>query len=208
MYNIDMKQYSERLIACFEGDEKKQAELSNLLRNLVFKLEKNIYHYNNIKKTMENTNSFDSFFSKLPLYFEIESIFVSMRSTIDMFLHLINFCFDLDIPKKSIHIQEILSSNIPQSTKNILSKYTDRRNNKAWSFVYSMRNEIVHENSIIERTQLYVENFEGNNVLFMTYREKDRNFLTLCRECFKLLDRLTQRTMADIERNLKLNSPS
>ena len=53
MYKIDINSYLASIIPNLNETQKKD-EAILLFRNLVFKLEKNLYHYNNINRILEN----------------------------------------------------------------------------------------------------------------------------------------------------------
>lgn len=202
IYKINIQTHFEEIFPYVDTHQKKD-EILVLFQNLVFKLEKNLYHFENIKINLEKSNKTNNIVDKMPIYFEMESLFVSLRSTVDMLLHLLNDCLRLNIEKKDVSIFSIFQSNIPKNFKNIFGQYVTKRNNPIWEFIYTFRNDIVHDVSIVQALPITFKEIEGNYYIFCTYEGRSRDLLDLYKESLKLLDRFIAKTLDMLSITLK-----
>jgi hypothetical protein len=202
MYKIDINAYANSIIPHFEDPQKKD-EAVILFQNLVFKLEKNLYHYNTIKKMVDSSSKKDHFFDLMPIYFEMESLLVSFRSTIDMIMHILNFSLELKIENKDVSLFSVLNSNIPEKFKNISRAYVSKNKNSTWDFIYTLRNEIVHKQSIFQVLPVHIKTIEGNDYLFCLYKNQERDVMDLFKLGLKFIDRYAEKNLGILEIVLK-----
>ena len=202
MYKIDINSYLASIIPNLNETQKKD-EAILLFRNLVFKLEKNLYHYNNINRILENSTKKDNFFEKMPIYFEMESLFVSFRSTIDMLMHVLNYILDLKIANKDVSLFFFFLSNIPENFKNISKSYVSKFNNPIWEFIYSFRNDIVHERSIFQVLPIRFKEIGEYHYIYCIFQDKEKDLMDLFKECFKFLDQYISRNLNMLEITIK-----
>src|SRR5690625_3316561 len=107
MYNVNIARYQKELLERLPED--RHEAVVNLFKNIAFKLEKNLYYYTNILNNIKNIQNTNDFKSMLPIYFDIETLLISLRSSIDVILHLINDVMELgiesyDVDRKSTRL--------------------------------------------------------------------------------------------------------
>ena len=187
MYNVNIARYQKELLEQLPEDRHKT--VVNLFKNIAFKLEKNLYYYTNILDNIDNIHNTDDFRSMLPIYFDIETLLISLRSSIDVVLHLINDVMELGIESNDVHIGSI-RRRLKRGSRmfNVLNRYTGRGSGDSWQFLYYFRNDIVHERSIYELMDFYLIGEEGNERLYVDFRNKRDDFIQLFRNCFRIVD--------------------
>src|SRR5690625_1990238 len=187
MYNVNIARYQKELLEQLPEDRHKT--VVNLFKNIAFKLEKNLYYYTNILDNIDNIHNTDDFRSMLPIYFDIETLLISLRSSIDVVLHLINDVMDLGFESNDVHIGSI-RRRLKRGSRmfNVLNRYTGRGSGDSWQFLYYFRNDIVHERSIYELMDFYLIGEEGNERLYVDFRNKRDDFIQLFRNCFRIVD--------------------
>lgn len=176
-------------------DDEQQAELQDFFDSIQFKLNRTKYHFNQIKHVIrhagdpENDNYYDEV--HLPIYYEMEGFLVSLRSTIDILLHLINFTFQLGLSGYDVQLHNVYRHRkLPKALKNIFDRYTRPYNNPVWTFIYTFRNETVHEKSIHQVLPIHVDMFtEGNEPLvFFIHEDAEREIKSFFNNCIRFLE--------------------
>src|SRR5690625_123077 len=187
MYNVNIARYQKELLERLPED--RHEAVVNLFKNIAFKLEKNLYYYTNILNNIKNIQNTNDFKSMLPIYFDIETLLISLRSSIDVILHLINDVMELGIESYDVHIGSI-RRRLKRGSRmfNILDRYIGRRSGNSWQFLYYLRNDIVHENSIYELMDFYLIGEGGSERLYVDFRNKRDDFIQLFKNCFRVVD--------------------
>lgn len=175
-------------------DETKHTNLHNIFSSLEFKLNKNQYHFDNIKNTIGNADVLDKpdYYETvhLSIYYEMESFLVSLRSSVDVLLHLVNFSFDLEVSTNDVNLYNVFHhKKLPRSVKHIFERYTKPYNNPTWTFIYTSRNEIVHEKSVnlVLPIDIRLFGFEKPTVFF-EWEENQREMLVFFNQCVRFLE--------------------
>lgn len=172
-------------------DEDRYNRVSELFESINFKMSRNEYHFGNIKSIVRDTDimEVENYYTSinLPIYFEMESLLVSLRSTVDILMHLINDLFELRLD--DVYIGNIFKHpRLPSEVKNILKKYTRTFDNTTWNFIYTSRNEIVHEKSIPQILPVNIDPFQFNQInVFMKWEDIDREIISFLNQCLKFL---------------------
>lgn len=189
---IDMSEIYDDIFE--KVSEGKQNSLHDYFDSIEFKLLKNAYHYDRIMETIKHAGKTDSdeFYNQvhLPIYFEMESFLVSLRSSVDVCLHLLNFVFDMDLKQNEVNLHTVFHHpQLPKSIRNIFERYTRPYNNPTWNFIYTSRNEVVHEKSVNQVLPLNIDFFSTSEPLFFfLYEKNDREMATFFNQCLKFLD--------------------
>lgn len=151
MKNENINLFYEKMEDLLNDDDR--IIIYDTLSNLDFKLHKNQYHLNNMlhllnkELDMEDENMYDNII--FPLYFEFESLLVSLRSAVDILMKIANHLFDFKLQNMDLTLYNIYKHpKLPKNLKNIMDRYTRSFNNPNWTFIYTSRNEIVHSTSI------------------------------------------------------------
>jgi len=205
--NIEPMEYYVQISDYFEED--KQSELHDILDAIRFKLNRNMYHVNNIKKIVEQAKDLErnDYYSDiyLPIYYEIEGFLVSLRSSVDILLHLINFTYRFELRENDVNLYNIYNHrHLPKPTKNIFDRYTRPYNNPTWNFIYTFRNEIVHEKSIHQVLPVRIDLFSNEEPLvFFMLEENDREMSAFFNNCLRFLDNFASQIFQSIEVSLK-----
>lgn len=174
-------------------NENKHHELYDIFSSLEFKLNKNKYHFEQINEIIDNSSELIEDYYKevhLPIYYEFESFLVSLRTSVDILLHLVDFSFDFKMNKNDITLYNIFHhKKLPKNLKNIFERYTRPYNNPTWTFIYTSRNEIVHEKSVSQILPITVDifNFEKPTVFF-EWEEIKREMITFLNQCLRFLE--------------------
>lgn len=167
-----------------------------------FKMKRNHYHFQNIKKIVQDTNilEVEDFYTaiNLPIYFEMESFLVSTRSTVDILMHLLNSIYNLQL--KDVYISNVFKHpSLPSEVRNVLKKYTRNFDNATWTFIYTSRNEIVHEKSIPHILPVNVDPFQFESInLFFKWEDIDRELISFFNQCLKFLTNFSQQLFSNI----------
>lgn len=194
MYNVNINYYRENITSYYENEEYKI--IDGLFKNIAFKLEKNLYYYGSIIDNVEKSSDTEDFLEMLPIYFDLETLFISLRSSVDVILHLINKILDLGLESRDVTVNTLYHSlDRNSSLRNIFNKYTRKRNNNTWNFLYYFRNDIVHEKSVYEIMSFEFMLVDGKNRLLISYREKEEDFNSLFKRCFSLIDGLLEEVL-------------
>lgn len=174
--------------------EEKQVELHDIFEAAQFKLNRNRYHFQNIKNIIEKSSNVETldYYEDiyLPLYYEMESILVSLRSSVDMFLHLINNVFDFGLVQNDVNLYNIYHhKQLPQYVKNIFNRFTRPYNNPVWNFIYSARNDIVHEKSVNQVIPVNIDLFSSETpIVLLTWDGQEKEMISFFNQALKLLD--------------------
>ena len=181
--------------------ESKQKNLHDYFDAIEFKLLKNSYHFDRIMQTIQQANKVESDdfhdLVHMPIYFEMESFLVSLRSSVDVCLHLLNFLFDMELRENEVTLHTVFHHpQLPKSIRNIFERYTRPYNNPTWNFIYTSRNEVVHEKSVNQVLPLNIDFFSSLEPLFFfQYEKNDREMVSFFKQCLKFLDTFTSQLM-------------
>lgn len=199
MYKTNIAHYQDELLKTFVGDSEKQKVL-DLFQNLVFKLEKNLYHLNNINLFIEKASGKNDFLSLMPIYFELESFLVSTRSSVDMLMHILNYCLHYEIESTQVSVSSVYRcKKLSKPLKEIFARYTTPYNNPTWSFIYLFRNEVVHEKSIFQVMPLQFKPVLDHTFLYAKIENKDKEITDHLKVCLRFLDKFIERVLSILE---------
>lgn len=203
MYKTDIYRYQKEILKKFPKQEE-QEKVLELFQNLVFKLEKNLYHLNNINFSIEKSSGKNEFFHLMPIYFELESFLVSTRSSVDMLMHLLNYCLAYDIDNRQVSVSSLFhSGQLSKPLKDIFARYTTPYNNPTWSFIYLFRNEVVHEKSIFQALPIYFKDVLEHSFLYFRVDNTEKEVTDYLKVCLRFLDTFTDRVLSVLEVSLK-----
>lgn len=197
----------------FFHDEKRE-KVSQHLQSLQFKMEKNHYHVGRLKKIIEQISIDDEEFYNnihLPIYYEAENLLITLRSTVDIAMHLINSSFSLGLTGMDVSTYHVYQhTQLPNQLKQIFYRFTRKKDNLAWNFISTSRNEIVHETSIPFVLPIHVDFFDisdsvlGDNAfVFFDYESKKRDLLTFMNLCINFLSSFLSELLRSIFLSLK-----
>jgi len=203
MYQTDIYRYQTEILKHFPSQED-QVKVLELFQNLVFKLEKNLYHLNNINFSIEKASGKNEFFSLMPIYFELESFLVSTRSSVDMLMHIINYCLGYNIDNKQVSVSSLFHSGLlSKPLKDIFSRYTTPYDNPTWSFIYLFRNEVVHEKSIFQALPIFFKPVLEHQFLYAKIGNYEKEVTDYLKVCLRFLDTFADRILSVLEVSLK-----
>ncbi len=196
MYKTDILHYQNEILKNFSKQEE-QEKILQLFQNLVFKLEKNLYHLNNINLSIEKASGKNDFFTLMPIYFELESFLVSTRSSVDMLMHILNYCLDYDIDNYQVSVSSVYhSGRLSKPLKDIFDRYTTPYNNPTWSFIYLFRNEVVHEKSVFQALPIYFKEILDNYFLYAKIGNSEKEITDYLKVCLRFLDTFIERVLS------------
>lgn len=204
--NLEPMEYYNRICDFFEEEE--QNALHELFDSIEFKLNRTNYHLNNINSIMNQAGDLErlDYYKDIhmPIYYELEGLLVSLRSSVDMLLHLINFCYKMNLKNIEVTLYNIYSNRkLTKNTKNIFDRYTRPYNNPTWNFIYTFRNEIVHEKSINQVLPIKIDLFTLDTPLaFFVVENKEKEILTFLDQCMRFLDTFSSLIFQSIEVSL------
>lgn len=184
-------------------EEDKYDSVLTIIESIDFKMARNEYHFSNIQRIVTETNALETDdFSQsitMPLYFEMESLLISMRSTVDMLMHLLNGVYGLGLVK-DVYINNVFKHpRLPSEIKNVLRKYTRTFDNPTWSFIYTSRNDIVHEKSIPQVLPIYVDLFHSEQFnVFFKWEGVDREIQSFLNQCNGFLKNFSRQLYENI----------
>jgi hypothetical protein len=203
MYKTNIAYYQNELLKTFVGDSEKQKVL-DLFQNLVFKLEKNLYHLNNINLFIEKASGKNDFLTLMPIYFELESFLVSTRSSVDMLMHILNYCLHYEIESTQVSVSSVYRcKKLSKPLKEIFARYTTPYNNPTWSFIYLFRNEVVHEKSIFQVMPLQFKPVLDHTFLYAKIGKTDKEITDHLKVCLRFLDKFIERVLSILEISIK-----
>lgn len=189
---MDVMDYYEAITESFS--EEKQMKLHDIFESAQFKLNRNTYHLNKINAIIDKSSELDhhDYYEDIymPLYYEIESLLVSLRSGVDMFLHLVNTVFDYGMMGNDVTLYSVYHHpELPKPVKNIFNRFTRPYNNPVWNFIYSARNEIVHEKSINQVIPINIDLFSAEQpIVLLQWEGQEKELFALLRQSLRLLD--------------------
>ena len=196
LYKTDLSLHQAEILKNFT-EPTQQEKIKELFQSIVFKLEKNLYHLNNISHSIEKASEKNDFLSLMQLYFELENFLISTRSSVDMVMHLINYCLDLNIDENTVAVSTVYrSKKLPKPMKDIFNRYTTPYNNPTWSFIYLLRNEVVHEKSIYQVLPIYFKPVLDTNFLYMKTNSGEKEMLDHLKVCLRFLDTFVDRVLS------------
>lgn len=177
--------------------------LDDILTTLEFRLNKNHYLFKNICTLSKNKSTIDDDV----IYYESENLIINIRSTVDILLQLINTVYKMELSGLNINVKNIVRhKKMTNALKDIFLLHTHPKN-QFWNFIYTTRNEIVHEVCI--KTQLPIlldEDYRDGEVIYKTvfvnkHGDKE-DLLVFYKQCVKLIDELTLNSLHVIGKNL------
>lgn len=179
-------------------------DVYDLLGIIDFKLSKNKYHLESMKKILkidienQDVDMYDVVIN--PLYFEFESLLVSLRSTVDILLKMPNYLFDLRLENMNLTLANVYKHyNLPKELKNIFDRFTRPYNNPNWNFIYTSRNEIVHSTSIDNVLPIDLEIQEsGSPFAFFEFEGIPREIITFLSNSIRFLDNFSNELLVAI----------
>lgn len=192
---IDIEQYVNDLIERFPEED--HSKVYELFESIEFKLKRNSYHFQNIKEIIQRANkaASDNYYDNIyfPIYYEMEGLLVSLRSSVDILLHFINFSFQLELEAQEVNLYKIYHHPmLPKAIKNIFDRYTRPFDNPTWDFIYKFRNETVHERSINQVLPINVDLFSSKEPLvFFKLKNTDREMEDFFKQCLRFLETFT-----------------
>lgn len=201
--DLDVMVYYDAVSEHYEEEKKQQ--LFEIFDALNFKLKRNTYHLSNINKILENATNLENndYYNDIymPIYFEIEGFLVSIRSSVDMILHLNNYVFDFGLPNIEITLASIYHhKELPKMVKNIFDRYTRPYKNPTWNFIYTFRNEIVHEKSVHQVLPINIDMFLTEKPsIFFSMDHSDKELLSFFNNCLRFLETFVSQMLSSIE---------
>lgn len=196
MYKTDIYRYQTEILKRFPEQED-QEKILELFQNLVFKLEKNLYHLTNINFSIQKASGKNNFVDLMPIYFELESFLVSTRSSVDMLMHILNYCLKFNIENNQVSVSSIFrNTHLKKPMKDIFSRYTSPYNNPTWSFIYLFRNEVVHEKSIFQALPIYFKDILGQYFLYAKIGNAEKEITDHLKVCLRFLDTFVDRILS------------
>lgn len=203
MYKTDIHFYQREILSRFP-EQSSQEKILELFQNLIFKLEKNLYHLNNISFSIKKASGKNDFFALMPIYFELESFLVSTRSSVDMLMHILNYCLDYDIENTQVSVSSLFhSGKLNKPLKDIFNRYTSPYNNPTWSFIYLFRNEVVHEKSIFQALPMYFKPVLDQSFLYLKIGVAEKEITDHLKVCLRFLDTFVERILTVLLVSLK-----
>ena len=206
MIDKELTEYHSEIEEFF--DESKHSDLYDIFTALDFKLNKNRYHFNNINRIIDEADvlATEDFYNTihLPIYYEVESFLVSLRSSVDILLHLVNFTFDLKLITNEVTLYQVFHhKKLPKNVKNIFERYTRPYNNPMWNFIYTSRNEIVHEKSVNQILPITIDLFGYEKpTVFFEWENAEREILVFFDQCLRFLERFVLQFLQSIKISL------
>lgn len=177
--------------------------LDDILTTLEFRLNKNHYLFKNICALSKNKSSIENDV----IYYESENLIINIRSTLDILLQLINVLYKMELSGINVSVKNIVRhKKMTNALRDIFSLHTHPKN-QFWNFIYTTRNEIVHEVCI--KTQLPIlldEEYSEGKVIYKTVfinKSGDKeDLLFFYNQCVKLIDELADNILHVIGNNL------
>lgn len=178
--------------------------LDDILTTLEFRLKKNHYNFNNIiqyiKSDCVNNQDF--------IYFEAENLIINIRSTVDNLLQLINEVYKLNLSGINVNVKNVVKhKKCTNALKDVFLLHTHPKN-QFWNFIYTTRNEIVHEVCI--KTQLPVlfdEIYQDGQVsykaMFLDKYGNKEDMLFFYKQCIRLIDELCDEALHVLSKGLR-----
>lgn len=208
--HLDVMDYYKQVEDYFE--ESKQNELYDIYDSLKFKINKNNYHFDNISRILSNSNIIEQadYYNDthLPIYYEAESFIVSIRSSADILLHIINHAFCLSLERNEVTLYNVYHhAKLPKAIKTQFQFYT-RPDNPTWNFIYTSRNMIVHEKSINHLYPVHIDLFTMKEpIAFVEVDGVPKEVLTFFGQCLRHMERFTSDALLSIKTSLYQEKP-
>lgn len=204
LYKTDLISHQRNLLALLNA-KKSDDNISPLFENLFFKLEKTLYHYNNINTSINISSKKNDLLTLMPTYFELENFLITIRSSIDMFLHLLNAVLDLKIDNYKVSLGSIYKHpGLPTALKNNFNRYTTNHDNPIWYFIYNFRNEVVHEKSIFQSLKIEYKDILDHRFLYISYENNNKEALDHLKVCVGFLDTFIDKSFQALISYLKM----
>lgn len=165
--------------------------LDDILTALEFRLKKNHYSYTNILTYIEE----DCVANQDYIYFESENLIINIRSTVDNLLQLISAIYKMNLSGINVSLKNVIRHpKCTNALKDIFMVHTHPKN-QFWHFIYTTRNEIVHEVCIKTQLPLMLDEFYKDGeisykAMFINKRGDKEDMLFFYKQCLKLIDEL------------------
>lgn len=178
--------------------------LEDIITTLEFRLSKNHYHYQNILRYFRENPELN----QEKIYFESENLIINIRSTLDNLLQLINVLYKMNFQTININVKNIIRhKNCTNAIKDVFLYHTHPKN-QFWNFIYTTRNEIVHEICIKSFLPMMIDDiYEGDDIskkLFFINKNGDKeDLLFFYTQCISLMDDLCDKTLHAISNGLR-----
>ena len=178
--------------------------LDDMLTTLEFRLKKNHYNYTNIISYIKS----DCVKNQDNIYFEAENLIINIRSTVDNLLQLINVVYNLNLSGINVNVKNVVRNpKCSNALKDIFLLHTHPKN-QFWNFIYTTRNEIVHEVCIktqlpILSDELYSEGSVVYKTMFINKNGDKEDMLFFYKQCIKLIDELCEGALHVLSKGLR-----
>lgn len=170
--------------------------LEDILTTLEFRLEKNHYHYQNILTYFRENPELN----QEKIYFESENLIINIRSTVDNLLQLINVLYKMNFEGMNINLKNIIRhKNFTNALRDVFLLHTHPKN-QFWHFIYTTRNEVVHEICIKSFMPILIDDIYENEVLnkkiyFIDKNGDKEDLLFFYKQCIALIDDLCDKSL-------------
>ena len=170
--------------------------LDDMLTTLDFRSSKTRYHFNKVRDMLKTNKPLTDKEIDI-LYYELENLIINIRSTVDNVLQLINELYKFGLSGISLNTKNVLKNpKCTNALKDIFFTHTHPKNH-FWNFIYTSRNELVHEICIKSHFPIIQdENYQEGIVKYTTYfinKNGDKeNILFFYSECVKLIEQFTE----------------
>lgn len=190
---LELDYITDKLMSYYEPNQ--WSSISDFFETLEFKYHKSAYHMEKIQEKIEQSTNFEmgDYYKNVysPLYYELESFLVSIRSSIDIIMHLLNKTLGLNLSNYEVSLSNVYHSRtLSRDVKNVLHRYTHNRGNDTWNFIYKNRNQIVHEKSINQSFPLVIDVFQQEQPnAYIEVDGQQRNVVTFLKKAMQFLGR-------------------
>lgn len=178
--------------------------LDDILTTLDFRINKNRYHFNNINNYISSdaTTNIDY------IYYECENLIINIRSTLDNLLQLINVVYEMGFNDININIKNMIRhKNFTNALRDVFLLHTHPKNH-FWHFIYTTRNEIVHEVCIKTELPIVIDEVLDRGefvqkVVFINKNGDKENLIQFLKQCIKLIEELVDSSLYALEKGLR-----
>ena len=189
--NLDIEKYEKEIAELMEGHLEIDS-LHNHFSSLLFKCKKTHYHFAKITNiatraaNLENENYFDDIHRAA--YFELENFLITIRSAVDILMHINNESLSLGL--KDVYLHHVYKQKkLPHQIKNIFNRFTRHYDNPIWNFIYTYRNEVIHAKSIDQFMTINIDVFAAEKpLLFLLWESEEREAMSFLKACIHFLE--------------------
>ena len=190
---LNLEYVYEKIMPLYDTED--FTRLADYIESIEFKYNKSYYHLLNLMNKIDAAMDFEQedYYEKIynPLYFELESFLIGIRTTVDITMHVLNESLDCKIEKNHVNLGSVYkSTKLTKAIKNVLHRYTHNRDSSTWSFIYQNRNEVVHEKGVNQILPITIDFFQGPKpVAYFEVEGEQRNINTFLENCLNFLKR-------------------